>query len=240
MTDQPDQPTLRDRIRRAICEASGFTWLPDELMEPDEYGDHADAVLAVLPEVADRAEEELRHWKSKLAAVTDGRDALQRENARLRKDLAAAERIRENADFHLGQEMARRQLAEKAAARLAVDRAAVLREAADAVRRKAVHDGEDFCNGIDFAADLLRRMADEAQQPEAEAVPAEAPSVCEGFQWIGQSFATCDRCDQPAWDHVGEDVPVEGASLSDERRTVRPWKPGQADAIRAKWSRPTS
>lgn len=39
---------LRDRIRRAICEASGFTWLPDELMEPDEYGEHADAVLAVL------------------------------------------------------------------------------------------------------------------------------------------------------------------------------------------------
>ncbi|WP_326739110.1 hypothetical protein [Streptomyces sp. NBC_01022] len=42
-------PTLRDRIRRAICEATGFTWLPDELMEPDEYGEHADAVLAVLP-----------------------------------------------------------------------------------------------------------------------------------------------------------------------------------------------
>jgi hypothetical protein len=46
---------LRDRIRRAICEASGFTWLPDELLEPDEYGEHADAVLAVLPAPADRA-----------------------------------------------------------------------------------------------------------------------------------------------------------------------------------------
>ncbi|MFD3741082.1 hypothetical protein [Streptomyces sp. NPDC058629] len=43
-----DRAPLRDRIRRAICEASGFTWLPDELMEPDEYGEHADAVLAVL------------------------------------------------------------------------------------------------------------------------------------------------------------------------------------------------
>jgi hypothetical protein len=50
-----DRPTLRDRIRRAICEASGFTWLPDELMEPDEYGDHADAVMAVLSEPVDRA-----------------------------------------------------------------------------------------------------------------------------------------------------------------------------------------
>lgn len=43
-----DRAATRDRIRRAICEASGFTWLPDELMEPDEYGEHADAVLAVL------------------------------------------------------------------------------------------------------------------------------------------------------------------------------------------------
>ncbi|WP_069751640.1 hypothetical protein [Streptomyces sp. EN16] len=43
-----DRSATRDRIRRAICEASGFTWLPDELMEPDEYGEHADAVLAVL------------------------------------------------------------------------------------------------------------------------------------------------------------------------------------------------
>ncbi|WP_326700231.1 hypothetical protein OG909_24860 [Streptomyces sp. NBC_01754] len=34
-----DRATTRDRIRRAICEASGSTWLPDE---------HADAVLAVL------------------------------------------------------------------------------------------------------------------------------------------------------------------------------------------------
>ncbi|MFD4795972.1 hypothetical protein [Streptomyces anulatus] len=47
-----DRAATRDRIRRAICEASGFTWLPDELVEPDEYGEHADAVLAVL---ADRA-----------------------------------------------------------------------------------------------------------------------------------------------------------------------------------------
>ncbi|MFD5899120.1 hypothetical protein [Streptomyces sp. NPDC060366] len=37
---------------------------------------------------------------------------------RLRAELAASERIRENADFHLGQEMARRQLAEKESGRL--------------------------------------------------------------------------------------------------------------------------
>jgi hypothetical protein len=43
------------------------------------------------------------------------------------------------------------------------DRAAVLREAATTVRRKAVHDDEDFCLGIEFSADLLVRLADEAQ-----------------------------------------------------------------------------
>ncbi|MDX5526164.1 hypothetical protein PV677_36455 [Streptomyces sp. DE06-01C] len=47
-----DRAATRDRIRRAICEASGFTWLPDELMEPDEYGEHADAVLAALADGA--------------------------------------------------------------------------------------------------------------------------------------------------------------------------------------------
>ncbi|WP_435246375.1 hypothetical protein [Streptomyces sp. NRRL F-5630] len=45
---------LRDRIRRAICEAEGFMW-NEELLEPDEYGEVADAVLAILPAPADRA-----------------------------------------------------------------------------------------------------------------------------------------------------------------------------------------
>lgn len=45
-----------------------------------------------------------------------------------------------------------------------ISRVAVLREAAAAVRRKVVHDGEDYCNGIDFAAEFIDRMADEAQQ----------------------------------------------------------------------------
>ncbi|MEU1133555.1 hypothetical protein ABZ383_27485 [Streptomyces sp. NPDC005900] len=54
MTDQPAGAGLRDRIRRAICEASGFAW-DDDGLEPDECGEHADAVLAVLPAPADRA-----------------------------------------------------------------------------------------------------------------------------------------------------------------------------------------
>ncbi|MFC8339247.1 hypothetical protein ACFUJX_19865 [Streptomyces rubiginosohelvolus] len=42
-----DRAPLRDRIRRAVCEAEGFAWDTD-MLEPDEYGEVADAVLAVL------------------------------------------------------------------------------------------------------------------------------------------------------------------------------------------------
>ncbi|MGE9282302.1 hypothetical protein ACP4B2_27660 [Streptomyces rochei] len=81
-------------------------------------------------------------------------------------------------------------------------------------------------------------MADETAATETQ--PPATPVVCEGFVWIGQSFATCDRCGQPAWEHDGQDVAVEGAGPFDPRRTVRPWEPGQADAIRAKWEQPTA
>ncbi|MFF2944049.1 hypothetical protein ACFVSQ_29825 [Streptomyces niveus] len=58
-----------------------------------------------------------------------------KEQRDLRRKLALSELIRENADFHLGQEMARRQVAEKEAARLRAElgqaRATVLRERAD-------------------------------------------------------------------------------------------------------------
>ncbi|MFE6103214.1 hypothetical protein ACFVQ4_25100 [Streptomyces laurentii] len=48
-TGQPASETasLRDQLRKAICEANGFAWDSD-MLEPDEYGEHADVVLAVL------------------------------------------------------------------------------------------------------------------------------------------------------------------------------------------------
>ncbi|MFE7370120.1 hypothetical protein [Streptomyces anulatus] len=46
-----DRAATRDRIRRAICEAEGFAWDTD-MLEPDEYGEVADAVLAVLADDA--------------------------------------------------------------------------------------------------------------------------------------------------------------------------------------------
>ncbi|MFJ4624270.1 hypothetical protein [Streptomyces sp. NPDC088812] len=50
------QTALRDRIRRVLCErdGQGALWGTD-MLEPDEYGADADAVLAVLPAPADRA-----------------------------------------------------------------------------------------------------------------------------------------------------------------------------------------
>ncbi len=39
--------TLRDQLRRTICEADGFDFTT---IEPDEYGDHADAIVTLLPE----------------------------------------------------------------------------------------------------------------------------------------------------------------------------------------------
>ncbi|MFD3516270.1 hypothetical protein [Streptomyces sp. NPDC058657] len=51
MTEQT--PSLRDRIRRACAEADGFRF---ESLEPHDYQKHADALLALHPVGADRAE----------------------------------------------------------------------------------------------------------------------------------------------------------------------------------------
>ncbi len=55
-----------------------------------------------------------------------------------------------------------------------------------------------------------------------------------GFVWLGQPFTSCDRCGQPAWEHTGIDVP-DPDLFSDAPGGVRPWLPGEADAIRRKW-----
>jgi hypothetical protein len=89
--------------------------------------------------------------------------------------LADAERIRANADFHLGQEMARRQAAEKETARLSADRATVLNATAQHLYTAlfpAVYDdmGQKAAEGVQRAVSELRRMAAEAQQPTDEDV----------------------------------------------------------------------
>jgi len=134
-------------------------------------------------------------------------------------------------------------------------RAATLREAADAIvaqqeREETTehaqhgdldHETEIGRGYVYAAAALLRRLADAASGPgraDGETQQDETQGVvCQGFVWIGQSFATCDRCAQPAWEHEGADVPVDDkAGPFDNRRTIRPWEPGEADRIRAKWT----
>lgn len=71
-----NQTALRDRIRRAVCEAEGFAWDSD-MLEPDEYGDVADAVLAVLPPPVDRAAvlaEAAARYEEILANADTGQD----------------------------------------------------------------------------------------------------------------------------------------------------------------------
>ncbi|MEU5716588.1 hypothetical protein AB0G71_12485 [Streptomyces sp. NPDC020403] len=149
-----DRVPVRDRIRRAICEASGFTWLPDELMEPDEYGEHADAVLAVLPAPAvDRAavcicgHTEAQHFED-VCQVCDCGDFLEPEAARemiahlraavlAKQDGRRATTLNERANFFEG----------------------VLRNAAD--------PGADprYWSAISDVIRGLRQQAAEAQQP---------------------------------------------------------------------------
>lgn len=116
----PADTDLRDRIRRAICEASGFEW-DDDGLEPDEYGEHADAVLAVLPAEARRP--------------FDAQAGLQR---------------------------------------LATERDAVFREGAEAIDATFTGPGDD--RYVRFGADLLRRMADEAQQARKAPLPEQQPT----------------------------------------------------------------
>lgn len=85
----------------------------------------------------------------------------------------------------------------------------------------------------------LLTVADEiAPKP---APPPEPPKVpCpEGFHWLGQSFAHCDKCGLPAWEHEGTaSLPVDRALKSpydDTRWVLKPWEPGEREACRAKW-----
>ncbi len=77
-------------------------------------------------------------------------------------------------------------------------------------------------------------------EPSAVGIPAEdtppPPTPCpNGFHWIGQSFAHCDQCGLPAWDHDGmaegdRDSPW-GAEL-----VLRPWRDGEREAIQRRWA----
>jgi hypothetical protein len=91
VTDTTDHPSrragLRDELRRVVCEAEGFAWDSD-MLEPDEYGDHADTVLAVL----------YREWPCLRAEAEDAVSAAvpAADRAALRDRIAAAIWERQN------------------------------------------------------------------------------------------------------------------------------------------------
>lgn len=84
--------------------------------------------------------------------------------------------------------------------------------------------------------ELAMDAKDRRAEPE---VPAAVPCP-EGFHWIAQTFASCDRCGLPAWDHEGIAVPdvrpaeAEGA-LAARRHVLRRWHDGERLATARKW-----
>ncbi|WP_075737501.1 hypothetical protein [Streptomyces acidiscabies] len=174
-----DRSALRDRIADVLAEADGWVWATERDKARSStyrgYQSRAEAVLAVLPEPADRAAAVAScpgyeaspnpcrcpcygckhhcgaHNPEDIPAPADRAewDAPCREADRLRR--ASAETV-ERADR-----------IEAEVQRLAADRAAVLDEAADAVAR---YTGND----VDANAKMLRRMAAEARQADRSPV----------------------------------------------------------------------
>ncbi|MEV0556284.1 hypothetical protein AB0I27_22880 [Streptomyces sp. NPDC050597] len=265
----PVPPTVerRDRYAQALADADGWEWAEGfKEQSPTwlRFQQRADAVLAV----ADAEQTALRTRVACLTTALgeavqhvggSGEVSLQtfeRWRAELAGLPACPDPIECSHEAALGeaqQEVRRLGLMVDEYGQGASALTDKLRRARDLSRRLAAHaagfrdvlDDSDSgpwarTVGADIAA--LRELLDapaSVPQPETQA-GRDLPPVCEGFVWIGQSFATCDRCGQPAWDHAGEEIAVEGADPFDTRRTVRPWKPGQADAIRAKWGTPTT
>jgi len=158
ITEQPaavsapaGQTTLRDRIAAALTAEHYRRAEARIVASPEEHcAAMADAVLAVLPEPADRA------------AVEAERDALGREADRLRKDWVEMRTRAEQAEAEVE--------------RLRAARAASLQEAAALLHQRA--SSIDALSSSDFgeearavgelaeAAETLRRMADETATTE--------------------------------------------------------------------------
>ncbi len=163
----PAETALRDRIRRAVCEAEGFAWDSD-MLEPDEYGDHADMILAVLPAAADLAEltkqTDLRdYWHAEAMSATTRIIELEGQLEELRPRLADGPPAAASAVSSVGQAAHTTRGAEEHLARVH-----------EWVTSDVVTARNEFGNGYREAQrdirDLLagRRMADETQPAEGE------------------------------------------------------------------------
>lgn len=84
------------------------------------------------------------------------------------------------------------------------------------------------------AIDAVRVMNGERTCITADIPAPRPPKACEGFRWIGQSWASCDGCGRPAREHEGTAVLKEGSGPfgGDMDWEVKPWAPGRRDAAR--------
>ncbi|MGC5400187.1 hypothetical protein ACPXCP_31160 [Streptomyces sp. DT20] len=178
-TDQQPETAPADRRARyaaAIRETDG--WVLDG-------GQHMlDAVMAV----ADAEQAELRAEADALSAELTRRAPLLAyhvtEIIRLRAEVEGLDEALQGAIT----------VSEKDGARLRADRAAVLREASNVAHGEAsrLYDdmGQKAAAGARMVGARLERMADEAQQPETEAHPAQT-------EWIGEVL------EDDAWMYLG-------------------------------------
>ncbi len=64
--------------------------------------------------------------------------------------------------------------------------------------------------------------------------PVEKRQPCpDGFHWIGPSFAHCDQCGFPAWEHEGDHKPLSPFGDAFE---VVPYTDEQKATMRRKWA----
>lgn len=193
MTDTTDHPSrragLRDELRRAVCEAEGFVWDSD-MLEPDEYGDHADTVLAVL----------YREWPWLRAEAEDAASVVvpAADRAALRDRIAAA--VQPLLMDALPKPIAAARADEVADVVLSVlpapaDRAAEARvRALHQQYRFAGDDTTDYCSHcnqisggwIPWPCPTIRALAVESavvDRVAAETPPAEAACICTEDAW---------------------------------------------------------
>lgn len=217
-----DQSALRDRIRRVLCErdGQGALWGTD-MLEPDEYGADADAVLAVLPSAADwdalvrEADNQLTAAEADLAAVeTALGDTLvpaAREEALAgiaavlpeptdRAAVLAALSDREKGMLAFALEMAQEEIYARSLDFTDDDKAAL-----DSLRRMAADCPECGITGACNRGPCpLRRMADEtATETPADTLPA---WLYQRFMPDGIGWDQLDEDDRSYWEHQARAV----------------------------------
>lgn len=60
---------------------------------------------------------------------------------------------------------------------------------------------------------------------------------CKGFRWVGQTFASCENCGQPYWEHThDEQMRKDAGPFDDDPWVYVPITGEQKAACKARWS----